>query len=438
MPLSQEDEGVKVLQAAERLFALAATGPLAEFEAGTAPLKGTKLGEIGDARRRTLLHAAASKGQDDIADYLVQKHDLKVDAEDEAGETPLALAASGGHASTARLLLDAGARPHPSRPGTAGPLHCAAAAGSVATVELLLAAGADLGVDVGSGPPLFWAAGGGHAETVQALLRAGADPNARSANGMTALSNGYTPLHVAAECGDEGLVAALCEAGAPLDARDGAGNTPAELAASWQRGAAVRLLLRLQRPEESEAALEEAAAALERDVAARDAERQAARKAAGGGPAAAAAAAPEPGHGAKVTVPAAEEPSEELASSFKAKGTDAFGEGDFQGAVDMYSFSLRHATGDATVWANRCAAFLKLGDNASALADARVARTIEPRYVKAWYREGLAAEGLKQWEDAAVAFFEAYNLDPQRTAFVGKFRAAVDAGRKEHVEAARK
>lgn len=41
---------------------------------------------------------------------------------------------------------------------------------------------------------------------------------------------------------------------------------------------------------------------------------------------------------------------------------------------------------DATVWANRCAAFLKLGDNASALADARVARTIEPRYVKvrAW------------------------------------------------------
>ncbi|RMZ57111.1 hypothetical protein APUTEX25_002343, partial [Auxenochlorella protothecoides] len=388
MPLSQEDEGVKVLQAAERLFALAATGPLAEFEAGTAPLKGTKLGEIGDARRRTLLHAAASKGQDDIADYLVQKHDLKVDAEDEAGETPLALAASGGHASTARLLLDAGARPHPSRPGTAGPLHCAAAAGSVATVELLLAAGADLGVDVGSGPPLFWAAGGGHAETVQALLRAGADPNARSANGMTALflaaaaahgrrvaggaaaeaeaaaaaslacvrallragadvaasSNGYTPLHVAAECGDEGLV----------------------------------------------------------------------------------------------TVPAAEEPSEELASSFKAKGTDAFGEGDFQGAVDMYSFSLRHATGDATVWANRCAAFLKLGDNASALADARVARTIEPRYVKAWYREGLAAEGLKQWEDAAVAFFEAYNLDPQRTAFVGKFRAAVDAGRKEHVEAARK
>lgn len=57
---------------------------------------------------------------------------------------------------------------------------------------------------------------------------------------------------------------------------------------------------------------------------------------------------------------------------------------------------------------------------------------------QAWYREGLAAEGLKQWEDAAVAFFEAYNLDPQRTAFVGKFRAAVDAGRKEHVEAARK
>lgn len=86
MPPSQEEEGVKVLQAAERLFALAATGPLAEFEAGTAPLKGTKLGEIGDARRRTLLHAAASKGQDDIADYLVQKHDLKVDAEDEAGD----------------------------------------------------------------------------------------------------------------------------------------------------------------------------------------------------------------------------------------------------------------------------------------------------------------------------------------------------------------
>lgn len=56
--------------------------------------------------------------------------------------------------------------------------------------------------------------------------------------------------------------------------------------------------------------------------------------------------------------------------------------------------------------------YLKLDEPAKALHDARVSRCLEPTYVKAWYREGAAFAALKKWEDAALAYFEANNLDP--------------------------
>lgn len=34
-----------------------------------------------------------------------------------------------------------------------------------------------------------------------------------------------------------------------------------------------------------------------------------------------------------------------------------------------------------------------------------------PRSAQAWYREGRAAEGLKRWEDAATAYYEAAQLE---------------------------
>ena len=104
-----------------------------------------------------------------------------------AGTDLLSLAASGGAAATARLLLERGADPD------AGALHAAAGSGRVELVRLILAAGADVDRrDPETGrSPLHAAVAAGPApdvpEVVRALLDAGADVNATTNDGASAL-----------------------------------------------------------------------------------------------------------------------------------------------------------------------------------------------------------------------------------------------------------
>ena len=78
--------------------------------------------------------------------------------------------------------------------------------------ELLLAAGArvnDQSRNAMRVAPLHSALAGGHAEIVELLLDAGADVNAVQADG-------YTPLHEAAQHGDQPLAERLVAAGSRL------------------------------------------------------------------------------------------------------------------------------------------------------------------------------------------------------------------------------
>jgi len=53
-----------------------------------------------------------------------------------------------------------------------------------------------------------------------------------------------------------------------------------------------------------------------------------------------------------------------------------------QDAEEAYSQALSHQTSRAVLWANRSAARLSSGKAAAALADARLARTVDPQYMK--------------------------------------------------------
>ncbi|KAG1653023.1 hypothetical protein FOA52_009229 [Chlamydomonas sp. UWO 241] len=79
-------------------------------------------------------------------------------------------------------------------------------------------------------------------------------------------------------------------------------------------------------------------------------------------------------------------------------------------------------------------AYLKLNRPEEALKDAVMARTIDPAYVKAWYREGSAYAALAppQWEEAALAFFHASEMDPGNADVKAAFQHAITEGRKEH------
>ncbi len=53
-----------------------------------------------------------------------------------------------------------------------------------------------------------------------------------------------------------------------------------------------------------------------------------------------------------------------------------------QDAEEAYSQALSHQTSSAVLWANRSAARLSSGKAEEALADARLARTVDPQYMK--------------------------------------------------------
>jgi ankyrin repeat protein len=220
-----------------------------------------------------------------------------VNAPDEDGMTPLHIAAVVGRKDVAELLIENGADIHARRAMSGWtPLHTAGSSRTGAPVaELLVLRGADIGALAHSGAtPLHSAAIGGNVPVVRLLAAKGADLNARDQRGNTPLywaveyqgyrykeivdtflglgakvlgNTGSSPLevavrrndmrtaHVLAGAVDKGwrsdhgdaplhwavrsrhlkLVRVLVEHGAELNARDGQGYTPLDVAVKYAK-----------------------------------------------------------------------------------------------------------------------------------------------------------------------------------------------------------
>jgi len=135
-----------------------------------------------------------------------------------AGTTPLMRAARGLDLEFVSLLLEAGASAAAQQADASGVLHVMAAGRSPRT-------DADRTVQ---------------SAVLDALLAAGAELEGVAADGQT-------PLHRAARGGNAGLINALHERGARLDARDGEGRTAHDLVAAPGRGNNPEIAALLQR-----------------------------------------------------------------------------------------------------------------------------------------------------------------------------------------------
>lgn len=149
------------------------------------------------------LYYAARLGFRDLAEHLITKHPEHVNARGGREQTPMHVAACGGHVDILSLLLDRGA---------------------------------DLdGPGQWDETPMYRALRNGKLETGRYLLDRGADVNARN-------SYGYFPLSYVAE--DVEFVRMLLDRGARIDDRDNyLGLTPLHIAAGGRDIEAVRLLL---------------------------------------------------------------------------------------------------------------------------------------------------------------------------------------------------
>ncbi|EAL85341.1 ankyrin repeat domain-containing protein [Aspergillus fumigatus Af293] len=212
-----------------------------------------------DARGRTALYWASSKGHEAVVRLLIERG-ANVRVKDKLGLTALYQASSSGHEAVVKLLLEHGADVN-ARSASKGwtALFEAASNGHKAVVQLLLDCGADVNMkDENGRTPLYQAASRGHEAVAGLLVGHGADINARDNDGQTALfrasSNGdeavvqllvnrkanvnvadyfrgMTPLSQAASRGHEGVVSLLLDHGADINAKDSGEWTALDVAA---------------------------------------------------------------------------------------------------------------------------------------------------------------------------------------------------------------
>ena len=224
------------------------------LEAGADPM-------ARDSWEGTPLHFAAGHSNNPAIIEALLKAGADLDVRNDDGETPLFYAAAyNPNPAAFQTLLAAGADIKVRSNDGQALLHAAAHSENPALVELLLTAGVDVNARAEDGEtPLHVAArySGwkdchrcppmhlypdptlGSTGVVEALLEAGADVNARS-------DSSWTPLHWAASSNENPeIVEVLLAAGAEVDARDEAGDTPFDQAQFrfGPRGKTIREIL---------------------------------------------------------------------------------------------------------------------------------------------------------------------------------------------------
>ncbi|XP_061085897.1 ankyrin repeat and SOCS box protein 13-like [Conger conger] len=224
------------------------------MEKEIAPSRPNYFGEIGCWAERTQVHEAASLGQAQRLQQLIQSgasintmtmdcitplHEAciqgqvqcarllleagaQVDVRTVHGSTALCNACAAGSPECAKLLLEYGATANPTLTAlTATPLHEACIRGSVDCVRLMIAGGAELETyDIYFGTPLHAACTKQHVECARVLLNAGANVNAARFH--------ETALHIAAKEGNEDLIEALVAFGGNVYARDNRSRRPVD------------------------------------------------------------------------------------------------------------------------------------------------------------------------------------------------------------------
>ncbi|XP_063219865.1 tetratricopeptide repeat protein 28 isoform X2 [Bacillus rossius redtenbacheri] len=87
--------------------------------------------------------------------------------------------------------------------------------------------------------------------------------------------------------------------------------------------------------------------------------------------------------------------------------------GDFATAVTLYTDAIQLDPTNHILYSNRSAALVKMGQFAQALQDAIRARELNPKWPKAYYRQGVALQCLGRHSDALAAFSSGLAQDPK-------------------------
>jgi ankyrin repeat protein/L-ascorbate metabolism protein UlaG (beta-lactamase superfamily) len=176
------------------------------------------------------IHDAATDGDRASVEVILDNDPAQLSARNERNETPIHVAAAGGHTDAVRLLLERGLPVDIGDNENSTALDVAAIFDHPDLARFLTDAGADPRHRDDNGmTPLHFACYNGNREIAAFLIEQGADVAAGT-------NSGSTPLHGAAFIGDVGCIELLTDHGAEVNTRNEAGFTPAISAAAGRGG----------------------------------------------------------------------------------------------------------------------------------------------------------------------------------------------------------
>jgi len=122
-----------------------------------------------------------------------------------------------------------------------------------------------------------------------------------------------------------------------------------------------------------------------------------------------------------------EEPTEEgaklrLVEEVKNRAKGAFSQKDMPSAELLYGKAISlldslPGKAEAALYSNRSMVRLNLSKVESALEDAKKCISLDPKFVKGYYRKGMALNRLNEWDDAIAAAQEGLKLEPTNKSF---------------------
>ncbi|XP_043385386.1 tetratricopeptide repeat protein 28 isoform X2 [Chelonia mydas] len=110
-------------------------------------------------------------------------------------------------------------------------------------------------------------------------------------------------------------------------------------------------------------------------------------------------------------------------------------DGDFHTAIMLYNEALGVDPQNCILYSNRSAAYMKIQKYDKALDDAIKARLLNPKWPKAYFRQGVALQYLGRHADALAAFASGLAQDPKSLQLlVGMVEAAMKSPMRESLE----
>ncbi|KAH7638812.1 uncharacterized protein LOC124491262 [Dermatophagoides farinae] len=103
------------------------------------------------------------------------------------------------------------------------------------------------------------------------------------------------------------------------------------------------------------------------------------------------------------------------ADLLKSKGNESFSKGNYQAAIVCYSDAIAKDPSNSVLYSNRAISYIKIEDYLHAEHDCNKAIELDPKFVKAYYRRGIARKNLGRYQSALQDFREAITLSPNNS-----------------------